>query len=133
MIFTRPGRRIRPCSSAAGLPLRPQQHVDGVDLWPQWRGQAGPARGPIYWHYPHYSNQGGTPGASVRDGDLKLIRWFEDGRQALYNLADDIEERHDLAAAQPEQVNRLAKLLDAWSEDVVALIPRPNPTPYFAP
>ena len=61
------------------------------------------------------------------------LRWFEDGRQALFNLAADIEERHDLAAGQPERVAHLAALLDAWSEDVVALIPRPNPTPYFAP
>jgi arylsulfatase A-like enzyme len=133
LIFTTPD--VYPTLlTAAGLPPRPEQHVDGIDLWPQWQGAApAPGSRPIYWHYPHYSNQGGTPGASVREGDYKLIRWFEDGRQALFNLAADIEERHDLAAGQPERVAHLAALLDAWSEDVVALIPRPNPTPYFAP
>jgi len=120
--------------SAAGLPMKPNQHVDGVDLWRHWLGAPDvPPRGPLFWHYPHYSNQGGSPGASVRDGDYKLIRWFEDGRQALFNLAQDIEEQHDLAGEEPERVAGLAALLDAWSEDVVALIPRPNPNSYFRP
>ena len=43
----------------------------------------------------HYGNQGGTPGASVRDGDWKLIRFFEDGHEELYNLKEDIGETGD--------------------------------------
>ena len=113
--------------SAAGLPAKPMQHVDGHDLWSAWSGQTvASERGPIYWHYPHYSNQGGRPGAAVRDGDYKLIRCFEDGRQALFDLVDDVGETTDLAAGKPEIVARLARLLDAWSDDVVALIPKPN-------
>ena len=120
--------------AAAGLPPKPVQHVDGVNIWPHWQGTTdAAARGPVYWHYPHYSNQGGTPGAAVRDGDYKLIRWFEDGRQALYNLDLDIEEANDLAADQPERVAALSELLDAWSEDVVAFLPKRNPLPRFAP
>ncbi len=120
--------------AAAGLPLRPEQHRDGVDLWPHWTGDPqAPARGPIFWHYPHYSNQGGTPGAAVRAGELKLIRWFEDGRQALYDLAADVGETRDLAPARPEDASRLAVHLDDWLAEVSALIPRPNRQPYFAP
>jgi arylsulfatase A-like enzyme len=119
--------------TAAGLPQKPDQHVDGVDVWRNWTGEADADRGALYWHYPHYSNQGGTPGASVREGDFKLIRWFEDGRQALFNLAEDIGETRDLAAQMPELVARLAAMLDRWSEDVTALIPRPNPSSYFKP
>ena len=119
--------------TAAGLPQKPGQHVDGVDVWRSWTGEADADRGALYWHYPHYSNQGGTPGASVREGDFKLIRWFEDGRQALFNLAEDIGETRDLAVQMPELVDRLAAMLDRWSEDVMALIPRPNPTAYFQP
>lgn len=118
--------------SVAGLPPRPHQHVDGIDLWAQWQGKSTAGRGPLFWHYPHYSNQGGTPGAAVRDGDFKLIRWFEDGREALYNLSDDIEERHDLASERPDIVAKLGRLLDDWSRDVMALVPRPNPHDYFA-
>ena len=53
----------------------------------------------IFWHYPHYGNQGGTPGSSVRAGDCKLIEFFEDGRLELYNLANDIGEERNLAEA----------------------------------
>lgn len=118
---------------AAGLPLRPDQHVDGMDLWGRWRGEESAPRGPVFWHYPHYSNQGGTPGAAVRDGDFKLVRWFEDGRHSLYDLANDIEEANDIAAAHPDLVKELARLLDDWSDDVCALAPRPNALSYFSP
>ncbi|WDR05201.1 sulfatase [Devosia rhodophyticola] len=112
----------------AGIDKIPSQHVDGVDLWPQWSGATEETgRGPVYWHYPHYSNQGGTPGAAVRVGDFKLIRWFEDGRQALYNLADDIAEAHDLSKQEPARVAALSALLDGWSDDVMAAIPTVNP------
>ncbi|GLQ55867.1 sulfatase [Devosia nitrariae] len=119
--------------SAAGLPARPRQHVDGVDLWAQWRGLSNAGRGALFWHYPHYSNQGGTPGAAVREGDFKLIRWFEDGRLALFNLAEDIEERHDLSSERPDLVEKLGLRLDDWSRDVMALVPQPNPHDYFPP
>lgn len=112
--------------TAAGLPPIPSQHVDGVDLLPQWTGGE-QERGPIFWHYPHYSNQGGTPGAAVRDGSYKLIRFFEDGHEELYDLASDIGETRDLAARLPLVRARLSALLSAWSGDVHALIPSANP------
>ena len=118
---------------AAGLPPRPEQHVDGVNLWPNWTGEADEPRGPIFWHYPHYSNQGGRPSAAVRDGDFKLIRWFDDGRLSLYNLADDIGERHDLAPAHPEIAVRLARVLEDWCRDVRAIFPQTNPYSFFPP
>lgn len=118
--------------SAAGLPLRPEQHRDGLDLWANWTGEAPAGTGrALFWHYPHYSNQGGTPGAAVRMDDLKLIRWFEDGREALYDLRGDIGETTDLSAARSADCARLAALLDTWSEDVVAVIPTPNPMQRF--
>lgn len=33
----------------------------------------------LYWHYPHYSNQGGIPSGAIRVGDWKLIERYEDG------------------------------------------------------
>lgn len=111
---------------AAGLPARPEQHVDGVNLRALLDGNAEFDRGPIFWHYPHYSNQGGTPGAAVRDGDYKLIRYFEDDRIELYNLREDIGEEHDLAIEQPDQAKRLRLQLDAWLDRIGALIPPPN-------
>jgi arylsulfatase A-like enzyme len=120
--------------SAADLEHRPRQHVDGIDLWAAWSGRDDPpAERALFWHYPHYSNQGGRPGASVRQGDLKLIRWFEDGREALYDLAADIGEMNDLSAERPADKARLARLLDEWSRTIAATIPSPNPLERFEP
>jgi arylsulfatase A-like enzyme len=112
---------------AAGLPLRPEQHVDGVSFLPLLGGDERFDRGPIYWHYPHYGNQGGVPGAAVRHGDWKLIEFYEDNRLELYNLADDLSETIDLAAAQPQIVRELHARLTAWRTQVAAKMPEPNP------
>lgn len=115
----------------AGLPSMPQQHCDGVSLVPLLKG-GGLKRGPLFWHYPHYSPQGGAPAAAIRDGDWKLIEWYEDGRRELYNLHDDLGERHDLAAREPERVKALHTKLAAWRTEVHAVLPTPNPD-YTAP
>ncbi len=114
-----------------GLPLRPQQHVDGASLAPLLRGagEERPSlpREAIFWHYPHYGNQGGTPGCSLRLGDYKLIEFFEDGRLELYNLRDDISEARNQADELPELTAALHARLVAWREGVEARIPQPNP------
>ncbi|HEX6446403.1 MAG TPA: sulfatase [Streptosporangiales bacterium] len=115
---------------AAGLPSLPRQHVDGVSLVPALRGQA-LDRGPLFWHYPHYPNQGGRPGAAVRAGGYKLIRFFEDGRHELYHIDRDVAEDDDLAAAEPDRTARLAGMLDAWLASVGARLPEPNPYEAF--
>ena len=110
----------------AGLPLRPKQHVDGVNLVPALKGKNLPQR-PLFWHYPHYSNQGGGPGGAVRLGDFKLIEWFEDGRVELYNVKNDIAESNDLSATMPEKASELVKMLRDWRKSVDAAMPTPNP------
>lgn len=127
----------------AGLPARPTQHMDGKSFVPLLRGVAdGAGDRPFFWHYPHYSNQGDTPCGAVRSGDLKLIEHYEDMRVELYNLHDDLGEKHDLAAAMPEKANRLRDLLHHWREDVGAQMTRvngnydpnaPRPTPKAKP
>ncbi len=111
---------------AAGLPLRPAQHADGVSFMPALQGDASFDRGPIFWHYPHYGNQGGMPGSSVRRGKWKLIEFFEDGRLELYDIFGDIGETVDLAAAHPDVVRVLHTQLAAWRRKVDARIPQPN-------
>ncbi len=110
----------------AGLPQMPKQHVDGVSLVPVLKGGAIKERD-LFWHYPHYGNQGGEPSAIIRSGDWKLIRYYEDGRQELYNLKIDVGERRDLAAKQPEKVAVLRKRLDKWLKETGARIPEPDP------
>jgi len=110
----------------AGLPLMPEQHVDGVSLVPVLQGGTIEDRD-LFWHYPHYGNQGGEPSSIIRSKDWKLIFYHEDGRYELYNLIDDIGEKNDLAAAKPEKVSELRKRLDVWLSDTGAHIPRPDP------
>lgn len=112
---------------AAGLDLLPEQHSDGLSVVPLLEGADELDREAIFWHYPHYGNQGGTPGSSVRAGDYKLIEFFEDEHVELYNLRDDIGEERDLASDKPAVVRRLRKILAEWRETVEAKIPEPNP------
>ncbi len=104
----------------AGLPPKSSQHRDGISLVPLMKGGTRIDRDAIYWHYPHYGNQGGFPGGAIRMGDWKLIERFEDGRVHLYNLRLDVGEREDLAFAYPERVDEMRAKLHAWYEDVDA-------------
>ena len=110
----------------AGLPLRPQQHVDGASLVPLLAGGSIEPRA-LYWHYPHYGNQGGEPSSVIRKGDWKLIHYWEDGRNELYNLADDIGEQRDLAARETARAAALWTELEAWLASAGARLPHPNP------
>lgn len=74
----------------------------------------------LFWHQPHYMNQGGKPAGVVREGDWKLIEQYEDGSLELYNLAKDPSEKTDLAAAEPARVAALRGKLEAWRRSVGA-------------
>jgi arylsulfatase A-like enzyme len=111
----------------AGRPLEPEHHRDGVSLEPLLSGSGKLDRPAIFWHYPHYGNQGGSPGGAVRVGDWKLIEFYEDMHVELYNLREDIGEKHNLAAKMPEKVAELRKLLHDWRQSVNAAMPTPNP------
>jgi arylsulfatase A len=100
--------------------------VDGRGLAPVLRG-GNLRRDALYWHYPHYSDQGGAPAGAVRSGDYKLIEFFEDGRLELYNLAKDIGERDDLAKRDPKRAAQLHAMLKRWRVEVGARMPEPNP------
>jgi len=104
----------------AGLQPAPGQILDGVSLVPLLKQSGTLEPRPLFWHYPHYSNQGGFPGGAVRVGDYKLIERFEDGRAHLYHLADDVGERHDLAVDHPDRVREMRQLLHQWYRQVDA-------------
>ena len=99
-------------------------------------------RDEVFCHFPHPEAHGeyemmpaitpATPASSVRQGDWKLIRFYCDNpdqtdRYELYNLADDPGERHNLAAAQPDRVKKLAARIDWFLKDTEAVVPKPNP------
>jgi arylsulfatase A-like enzyme len=110
----------------AGLPARPAQHVDGLSLVPVLKGGDMPDRS-LFWHYPHYGNQGGEPSSMIRQGEWKLIYYHEDGHCELYHLERDPSEQVDLAATDPQRVQRMHAALMAWLKETQARMPFPNP------
>lgn len=111
---------------AASAKPQPGQTLDGTSLLPLFNGGSLPER-PLFWHYPHYGNQGGAPGSAVRRGDWKLIEWAEDNRTELFNLAQDLGEQTNLAEKEPQRVAALRAELAAWQKQVGAKFPSPNP------
>lgn len=105
----------------AGQPSRPGQHLDGVSFAPLLRNPfAKFDRGPIYFHYPHYSNQGGFPASAVRKGDHILIQDLEDGAYELYDLATDPQQHNNLEQLESGLVEELSGLLDDWRKETGA-------------
>ena len=111
----------------AGLGAMPQQHVDGVSLVPLLEGRSIPDRA-LFWHYPHYGNQGGAPAGAVREGNWKLIEWYETGRIELFDLSTDLGEGNNLATKFPEKAKQLREKLRRWCRSVGAKMPSPNPS-----
>lgn len=100
--------------------------IDGVSIRPLLEGRRIPER-PLFWHYPHYSDQGGKPSGAVRLGDWKLIEFYEDNRLELYNIKDDIGEQRNLINRETARAKKLHGLLADWRQSVSASMPRRNP------
>jgi arylsulfatase A-like enzyme len=106
----------------AGIKVPKQQQVDGVSLVPLLKGKSIPGR-PLYWHYPHYGNQGGEPSSIITEDNWKLIHYHEDGRDELYHLGKDEVEQKDLAAAELKRTKVMRAKLDAWLKATKAKMP----------
>jgi arylsulfatase A-like enzyme len=117
----------RTIAQMAGITKLKGDPRDGVSLVPTLRRNFAPARDAIFWHYPHYSNQGGRPGAAIRLGDWKLLRWYEDNATELYNLRADPGEQKNLADTQAAKARGLDGLLDDWLHALKPEMPVPNP------
>jgi arylsulfatase A-like enzyme len=99
---------------AAGLPLRPDLHADGMSLMPVISGAGGLGRETLYWNYRNELGKGLGSSGAIRTGDMKLIHFFASDKIRLYDLAADIGERNDLANQRPEEAKRLLTMLEAW-------------------
>ena len=109
-----------------GAELMPNEHTDGVSLLPLLKGGTIQER-PLIWHYPHYGNQGGEPSSIIRRGDWKLIHYYEDGRNELYNLKNDLEETQDVSSGNPEIAKQMFDQLMAYLKEVGARFPKKDP------
>jgi len=108
-----------------GAPKPGSQALDGNSIVRLLKQKDGNQARAIYWHYPMYHHS--SPAGAIRQGDWKLIEFFEDGRLELYNLKDDIGEKKNLATSMPKIAKQLHQKLIAWRKSVNAAMPRPNP------
>lgn len=113
--------------AAAGAESAPGQVLDGLSLVPVFTGGGLPERA-LFWHYPHYGNQGGAPAAAIRRGDFKLIEWFEGDRVELFNVVTDPGETRDLAGEQAGLVAEMRSELRDWKKAVGAKSTISNPS-----
>lgn len=109
----------------AGLPLRPEQHLDGLSLAPLLAGGDTLPRDTLYWHYPHYQTL--PPHSAIRHGDWKLVKHYESGRFELFDLAQDPGESSDLSAKLPEKARQMEEWLASHLKAIGAQMPAPNP------
>jgi arylsulfatase A-like enzyme len=115
----------------AGAKAPADYPLDGSSYVSLLKGADTRSREPLYWHFPGYLGAGRgqwrtTPAGSTRDGDWKLIEFFEDGRLELYNLKDDLGEKTNLAAKRPDKVKELHAKLIAWRTRIHAPMPTKN-------
>ena len=109
----------------AGLPLKPEEHKDGVSIVPLLKQTGALSRDTLYWHYPHY--HASRPHGAIRDKGWKLIEFFEDGELMLFDLTNDPNEEHNLAQSKPEKAAELLKKMQDWRQAAGAQMPLPNP------
>jgi len=110
----------------AGAKLDPAQPLDGLSIVPLLKDPSAKLpRDTFCWHYPlaqaHFL--GGRSAGAIRQGDWKLIEFFDTGNVELYDLAADPGESKDLAAQSPDKAKQLRDALAAWRKRVGAQIP----------
>ena len=109
-----------------GIAQLPEQHQDGVSLRPLLEGGQIADR-PLFWHYPHYGNQGGNPSSIIQRDGFKLIHYWEDGSNELYDINKDGAEETDISGEFPDKVAALEKELLDYLSSVGARYPEKDP------
>ncbi len=112
---------------ATGVAAPDTVRLDGVSLLATLKGDNTRLNRPLFWHYPHYGNQGGAPGAAILENGWKLIEWFDEGRVELFCLAEDPGESSNKTDSEPDRVNDLRQKLHAWQAEVGARPSTLNP------
>ncbi len=105
----------------------PKTAADGTDISSLLNDKPALRRNALYWHYPHYSNQGGRPGGAIRAGDFKLVEFYENGRLELFDVSRDPCEMQNLIDRKPELARELHAKLTNWRKSVGAKMPTLNP------
>ena len=109
-----------------GLEIPSEISIEGISLVPAMRGESTPSRS-LYWHYPHYGNQGGDPSSIIRQENWKLIYYWEDKSVELYDLAKDPSENNDIAKENPKIAEKLTAELLEYLDKTEANRPSEDP------
>jgi arylsulfatase A-like enzyme len=118
----------------AGIKDPLNKEVDGLSFAPLVKQTGTIKRDAIYWHFPAYLEGSNNvnkipdsfrtrPVSAIRSGDFKLLEFYEDSHLELYNIKNDIGEKHDLSTVQQEKLKELHEKLDTWRKSVNAPIP----------
>jgi arylsulfatase A-like enzyme len=109
------------------LNLKNKTDVDGKSFQSLLTGNSEFRKRPLIWHYPHYHTAQRPPQSAIRIGDYKLIHFYEDGRNELYNLRIDPYEQKDLAMIETNTVKTLYRRLMKTLNSMQASFPYKNP------
>ena len=109
----------------AGLPA--PAGLDGVSLAALLTGRGPAPQRSLFWHFPHYTNQGSRPSGAMRDDNWMLVEFYDDQTVELYDLSNDIRQTQNLASQQPDRVAGMREALAAWRKEVNAQENTPNP------
>ena len=114
--------------AATGHQALPDQHLDGISFLPYLeKPDTAPSGRMMFWHYPHWGNQGGSPGTAVRHGKWKLIKWLWPKRTLLFDLEADPGEKNDLSKEQPKIAGDLSAHIKNFLTQTKALQPHKKP------
>lgn len=104
------------------------QPIDGRSFIPLLTGKGeNPSDGrALFWNCPNLwdgSGPGVGPSCTIREGDWKLIYFYETGKKELFNISEDIGENHEQSASYPERVADLSAKLGTYLRSVDAQRP----------
>jgi arylsulfatase A-like enzyme len=110
----------------AGLTPQATKTLDGESIVPILRQKGQLERRAIFFHYPNYAwHRSNRLGGAIREGDYKLIKWYDDESVELYNLGNDLSEKNDLSAKMPGKAYDLKRKLEEWLAESQAAMPEP--------
>ena len=109
----------------AGLPAPPG--LDGISFARLLTGQGTAPPQDLFWHFPHYTNQGSRPSGAMREKNWMLVEYYDEEKAELYDLKVDPAEARDVAAGNADRVTRMRSALAAWRRSVGAQPNTPNP------
>ena len=117
----------------AGIEKPEKKQFDGNSILSLLTGKGNLVERPLFWHFPIYLEGGNgetqdsifrtRPGSAIRNGDWKLIEYFENGDLELYNLKEDVGEKNNMAESNPQKLKELKSQLEKWRKETGAPVP----------